>query len=387
MKHAPTPAEQGTLDHLLERFQFEAVTIRLTRTMLKKKIVDARASLRYLLAKSGLVEYAALPLGAKLGVQLTVPLVKVRESQPRRVRFYRPKAKRGDPRFWISGLSADTVADQLLVAAFADGVLVFLVVDGDPEGLREALAKYIPERAEARRIEAALLRIEAKVRELSAEGWIRTLRPGDTGIGFTFEARLGIAANVRQDADLDGVEIKTHRTGRGSRSNPLVTLFAKTPVWGGIGGTAGLVARFGYDDEVRQRRALYCSIKVKPNRQGWSLEVAVDLGRVNVCHAGEPVVYYTLETLRKRLREKHSHTLFIAAQARGSGNAEEFHYTQVVYYREPSLAAFIDLVLAGHIGLDFAANVREGVADDRGYLWRIRERHIPALYSYQRRLL
>ncbi len=59
-------------------------------------------------------------------------------------------------------------------------------------------------------------------------GFIRTMRTGDTGIGYTCESLLGIQANNATTPDFKGIEIKTKRDNRQSNRT---TLFSKTPDW------------------------------------------------------------------------------------------------------------------------------------------------------------
>jgi hypothetical protein len=52
-------------------------------------------------------------------------------------------------------------------------------------------------------------RLLERLREISARGWIATMRTGDTGIGFTLETLLGIEANVRRSGgDFEGIELR-----------------------------------------------------------------------------------------------------------------------------------------------------------------------------------
>ena len=68
----------------------------------------------------------------------------------------------------------------------------------------------------------------AKIKEVNKKGWIKTLRKGDTGVGYTLETELGIKANSNQKPDFHGIEIKAFR----KRSiGKLVTLFSQVPNW------------------------------------------------------------------------------------------------------------------------------------------------------------
>ena len=47
-------------------------------------------------------------------------------------------------------------------------------------------------------VENAKILIE-KIKTIYNEGWIKTLRKGDTGVGYTFETKLGIKANSKKN--------------------------------------------------------------------------------------------------------------------------------------------------------------------------------------------
>jgi len=64
--------------------------------------------------------------------------------------------------------------------------------------------------------------------EIKNKGFVRSLRKGPTGVGYTFESLLGIKENNFATPDIQGIEIKTHRIG----SNNLITLFTfNKKVW------------------------------------------------------------------------------------------------------------------------------------------------------------
>ena len=70
---------------------------------------------------------------------------------------------------------------------------------------------------------ALLLNEFKRIRDL---GWIRTMRSGPTGVGYTFEKLLGIQENTLPIPDYCDFEIKTHRAI--STSN--ICLFNYDPV-------------------------------------------------------------------------------------------------------------------------------------------------------------
>ena len=95
------------------------------------------------------------------------------------------------------------------------------------------------------------------------------MKNGDTGIGFTIESLLGIAANSDKQPDYKGIEIKSSRSPKPKNKRTVQsgkqTLFSLIPEWGMAGDRKGLVETYGHWDEERQRTGLYCTIKVVPN--------------------------------------------------------------------------------------------------------------------------
>ena len=52
--------------------------------------------------------------------------------------------------------------------------------------------------------------------DVSRKGFIKTMRPGDTGVGFTLETLLGIEANSNKAPDYKGIELKSSRVSKAS---------------------------------------------------------------------------------------------------------------------------------------------------------------------------
>lgn len=61
--------------------------------------------------------------------------------------------------------------------------------------------------------------------KICSMGWIRTHRPGPTGIGKTLEDLLGIVENNNDAPDFGDYELKSCRLG----SNSMLTILTKTP--------------------------------------------------------------------------------------------------------------------------------------------------------------
>jgi hypothetical protein len=157
-----------------------------------------------------------------------------------------------------------------------------------------------------------------RLRAVNKLGWIPTVRSGDSGVGMTLEASLGIVPNASTGPDFMGIEIKSHRTAANSKK---VTLFAKTPNWD-PGGRVKLLDKHGYLDD-NGRWSLYHSIYGhRQSSSGWQLRVDEGEGLLYVDRNGSPVVNWNLATLEQRLKEKHTETAFVSAETRGKGKDE-----------------------------------------------------------------
>lgn len=384
MQHYLSETEQLAVDALLEEYDFDFVPVRLTRTMLEKSIIDARAPIRAMLSRAGLVDFAAIEQGVEYKVRIPMPLVTSERAEHRSASCYRPNTKDGDPRIWIERFATvASVGDLLAFASSGDGVVAILV-RGSAKELARNLRPFVRTRFEGR------AQIEARVRQLQGEllplrdQWVKTRRSGPTGVGFTLESLLGLKANSRRTADFDGIELKSYRRET-TGTDHLVTLFSKTPRWVDDTRGAGLLNRFGYFDEERGRQALYCTVTVKPNSLGLRLELMAEAARIELARGGEQCAYYTFATLEERLNEKHPSTLFVKASTRGSGPDEEFRYDEVTYCMSPSFSGFMDLAEQAALGLDLTLHRKpSGSTRDHGYLWRVRESRIPELYGYRR---
>ena len=106
-----------------------------------------------------------------------------------------------------------------------------------------------------------------KFRAIKEKGFIPTTRRGPTGIGHTLETYLGIVENNNARPDIDGAELKSHRT----KGNNMITLFTfNNKVWKMPALEA--VKKYGSLDKDG-RQGLYYTMSLKPNSAGLFLDV------------------------------------------------------------------------------------------------------------------
>lgn len=374
-----------------------------TPTGLEKSIMDAHAGLRDYFRSKGLHEYEKQGLGARAhGVFLKTWLVELGGLRETKTSLYRPETKSGDPRICIYGLTSYAKPGNVLALLEGEGQL-YVINGSDDELLSSAddpgstlallLARLAP------RASPAATELLGKLRDVASHGFIKTMRPGPTGVGYTLESMLGIPANSRKAPDFKGIEIKASRTTGGGASSTRTTLFSKTPDWKASPYNAlRLVQAYGKDNEDG-RKQIYCSLGNSPNPTfGFYLATDADVQLLHSLRGApgqspassdEKLVQWQLPALRAALMAKHRETFWVKAQARGDGGDESFRYFEVAHTQAPLQANFAPLIDSGHIELDFVLHLKEVGGGkfrtrDHGYLFKMWDKHRHLLFAAPR---
>lgn len=376
---------------MLTRHAIEAALLVPTSTGLEKSIFDATDGLREYLSERGYHDFATQAQGQDHKVLKQAYLVRPNSLEPTQVSLYRPTTKNGDPRIWLGHpVRSYASAFNLLALTVIDGTLYVLNMS-DPSvqvSLDDAGSPFrkLVDRADHGDVVASELL--CLLRQVSSKGYLRTLRPGDTGIGYTLETMLGISANSKQAPDYKGIEIKAKRSRIGAdRSRS--TLFSKVPNWklSPVGSALGLLKARGYVDSDG-RLSLYHTLSARgPNSLGLALDIDAEnewLRQVYHSPSTPRVVHdvtWEIPALKKDLAAKHRQTFWVRAMSRGTGQNEEFHYVEVLRTRRPMTANFVALVEAGVITVDYALHKKsETRARDHGYLFKIHPDNLGALF-------
>jgi len=227
----------------------------------------------------------------------------------------------------------------------------------------------------------ALTRLLALFDDVSSRGYVRTLRQGPTGVGYTFETLLGIDENNFRGPDFEGIEIKCYRLSRGS-SNVKKNLFLREPRWiDDYSDMASRVRAYGYIDEDG-RPAIYSAVTANLNCHGACLEVSAGEEKVYLSFNGARVAEWTYRQLQERLDEKLTHAVFIGAKKRGAAAQEEFHYVMFKYCRHPSVESFTSLIESGQVIVELRMHVNDaGAVRNHGTAFRLLEDRLPDLFA------
>lgn len=301
--------------------------------------------------------------------------------------LYRPKTKKGDPRIWFYGIKLHTTADDVW-ALFVEGGKIYGVnlsrcsLDDIESNEQTQIAALILDRR--RRRTNAAEELLGRLREIAARGPMEALCKGATAIGRTLEHALGIEMNSSPYPDFKGIEIKAGRTsltGRDTRP----TLFACVPTWSRsrLKSSAAILEEHGYDRDGT--RKLYCTVSTRtPNSQGLQFEL-LDSDQIlrEFYNNSSPreVCVWELETLHKKLIQKHRETFWVRAASETIAGREHFCLTSVVHTSKPDCRQFDRLLADGTITMDhLIKEVATGGAREKGPLFKITRGRLGELF-------
>jgi hypothetical protein len=336
----------------------------------------------------GVHDYNAQGQGPENKVLLDAVIVANDGLRDVKLSCYRPMTKEGDPRFWPYLFSQFASADDVFAVFVHAGRVHFLnltqsSLGADMRSRRETCAArfFAGIGNAAHAVADELLRL---LREIANRGPLEAVCGGDTAIGRSIEAALGIDMNSRQAPDYRGIELKSYRSTK--PENGLITLFSKTPDWSRsvLKRSSDYLPRFGYS--IDGRLQLYCSVhSTKANSQGLRLDLntsANDLEEFHKSNPSEVLAVWSMDTLHTCFREKHAETFWISADTlKMPGGRECFTLRSVLHTRRPIIPQFDSFILDGQICLDHTIKQKGAAAKDHGYLFRVRHENFTDLFT------
>ena len=226
--------------------------------------------------------------------------------------------------------------------------------------------------------------IKERMPEIYNQGFIETMRKGNTGVGYTFEELWGLEENNDSGADLDGeVEFKATRKNKKCK----VTAFTQSPLWNT--NLRDVIRTYGTRDKEKQNRInWFPSLKSKPNPAGLRLEINDDT--VFIVNAdNRKVASIHLEVLKHRFKMKLNNALMIYADSKKVKNVEHFHYNEAYLCLDIDTHPIKNLILEGKLVVEPRAylNTDTGKLRDRGVAFRLNGEHLKELYSSVEKIL
>lgn len=367
----------------------EATLIEPTATGLNKSIMDATSPVRIYLRGHGIHDFEYQRQGQQNKVLVPSSFVSVKREIPSMASLYRPNTKKGDPRIWFKGLSEFANPNDILaIVAHEKRIYVLNISQTElsrlaenriPNGINDffdRVGSYTNDMAKE---------LLSKLYVIARSGPVPASLRADTAIGRTLETLLGIDINSSRRPDYKGIELKSFRDRPGNRK----TLFAQVPDWD--------ISRFKSSSEVLDAFGyyrggdfkLYCTVSSKTtNSQGLKLRLEPELFRLiensNRSDIGDFVVW-RMETLHRRLIEKHRETFWIVADSIEINGNEHFLYKKVQHTKSPILSQFDLLIDQGLITVDhlIKRGPNRGVIE-KGPLFKINPQSIGLLFPPSR---
>ncbi len=364
-----------------------------TETGLNKSIMDAHDNLRRFLSKHGIHDYEKQSQGTDNKKILPTLLFSSNEVLETSTSLYRPETKSGDPRIWIYKLgSFANPSDLIAVAATEQRLVAINCSQSDLVNLlsptNQELMQLFPVSArESSNTANELLKMLA---EVSRHGFIKTMRPGDTGVGYTLETLLGIEANSKKTPDYKGIELKSSRISKAG--NKQSTVFSQVPNWklSNLKGSKDILNKHGRFNSSKGRDQLNHEIScTKPNSYDLQLELKDDWEELRQIYLPdgnkerkETDVLWQMDKLIERVEEKHQETMWISAETRGKRASEEFWYTAAKHTTGLDPTALPILLEAGSMTVHYLIKrTPSGAAKDQGYLFKMAPKYLPILFA------
>ncbi|MBU0567903.1 hypothetical protein KJ693_02935 [bacterium] len=219
-----------------------------------------------------------------------------------------------------------------------------------------------------------IIEFTKKFKEIKEKGFIPTTRKGPTGIGHTIETHLGIIENNNAHPDIEGSELKAHRT----KGNSLITLFTfNSKAWKMPPLEA--VKKYGSLDKYG-RKGLYYTMSLKPNSAGLFLDVQKT--EISVRHiSGEIIATWKLQTLTNRFMQKMPTLLFVSAFTEERDGLEYFHFYRAQLMKGTSIDLLADQFRAENILVDLRLHDKGAMARNHGTGFRTYEDKLPLLFQ------
>lgn len=368
---------------ILTENSVEVTLIEPTKTGLEKSIMDATGPVRSYFKTKGVHDYGSQGQGTENKVVIKSYLVEQDQLIYSQASLYRPTTKKGDPRIWFKGLGSYAQPNEIIgIFIYQRELYVINISSIDIKVLLHQtklnpLKEIINEiRRQSNEIANELL---VSLRKIAFRGPIPALLKADTAIGRTLETLLGIDINSSKSPDYKGIELKSFRDDRANRKN----LFAQVPDWhlSKFKSSSEILKNFGYQrgDDYK----LYCTVSsIVTNSQGLRLRLDNKLGWLveNSDRLGDFVVW-ALDTLHKRLLEKHNETFWIAADSLLIDGTEHFLFKKVEHTKKPIVTQFDILLEQGIITLDHLIKRKSsGKVVEKGPIFKIKPDSLGLLF-------
>ena len=229
--------------------------------------------------------------------------------------------------------------------------------------------------------------IISRLHEINKNGYVKTHRSGDTGIGKTLEDLLGIKENNIPSTNAHLIELKSGRKNAAS----MITLFTKSPLPDGANTVLlkshGYPSRRGNNKKELHTTIWSTSLNTLKGKPGFRINVKDD--RLELIDGNNQVVgYWTKDILKSSFNKKLPHVMYVKANSRGKGVNEEFWYNEAWLLNSFDFENFINLIKEDEVVVDIRiGQYPDGRTHDHGTGFRVLPSKLELCFKNRERLI
>src|SRR3989339_1947951 len=220
-----------------------------------------------------------------------------------------------------------------------------------------------------------LKKIKQNLFKIKKLGYVKSLRSGPTGVGYTLETLLKIKENNISSPDLGEIELKSQR----EKHTGMTTLFTfNNKAWK----TDPLVAVKKYGSKDKDNRiGLYYTMGMKPNSTG--LFLFVDEKAISVRHIdGKIIAIWQLSEIEKRFEAKVKNVLLVKAKVEERDGVEYFLFDRARLLSHGTTQAILKNQFEnGNLLVDLRLHDAGTMARNHGTGFRVYENKLEDLYE------
>lgn len=239
-----------------------------------------------------------------------------------------------------------------------------------------------------------LKNLKEKFITIKKRNWIKSMRKGYTGIGYTFEKMLGKNEDSNVLPDYNGIEIKTKR----AYSKSYTTLFNIEPKGNTTYEIKRLYEKYGYISPQKKTKVLYASvysniIKNVGIKYKFSLKIDKANKKINLQvfdkmkNMIDNSSYWDFDIIKEKLYKKMEYLALIKANRKIINNEEFFKYENITFYKLKDFDTFINILEKGIIRMTFKVSgiytegKKEGLLDNHGTSLNIKSDDLKLIYD------
>ena len=228
--------------------------------------------------------------------------------------------------------------------------------------------------------------LKKELQKIKKQGFVKSHRVGDTGIGKTLEDLLGIKENNIPLHDISDVaELKAYRRDATS----MLTLFTLEPLPEGGDRDRLLLDNFGYSKRDNQRsKELHSTLsRRRYNNQG--LKLSVEKDKIRVQGKGKRLnIYWDIEILEKKFHDKLPALVYVLADRKIIKNKEHFNFNEAYLLTDFDFESFKKMVKKDEIVVDFRMYYRpDGSVRNHGTGFRVKINKLYHAFKNKKKLI